>query len=182
MSNLVSAVTQILSYLTVAAQVISLFLLMVLFARKSFGGQLKFFSDRAILFSFIVAAMAMGSSFFYSEVAGFAPCTLCWYQRILMYPQVFLLGLALLRKERAIVPYSILLSAVGGTIAGYHYLLQIGVVPELPCAATGYSVACSQRFVLSLGYITIPMMAFSAFVLIVLLMVSAQIASRGAKV
>ena len=182
MTELTSTITQILSYLTVSAQVLSVFLLAALLARRSFAGQLKFFGDNAILFSFIVAATAMGGSLFYSEVAGFEPCTLCWYQRILMYPQVFLLGLALLRKERVIIPYSICLSAVGAGIAGYHYLLEIGVVPELPCAATGYSAACSQRFVLNLGYITIPMMAFSAFILILLFMVSARIALRGEKV
>ncbi len=162
--------TQILSVLTILAQAISVFLLVALLARRRFAPQLKFFGDNAIIFSFVAALIAMSGSLFYSEVAGYAPCTLCWYQRILMYPQVFLLGLALLRKSRDIIPYALLLSGIGAVIAGYHYLLQIGIAPELPCAATGYSAACSQRFILTFGYITIPMMAFSAFALIVLLM------------
>lgn len=172
-------VTQTLSYLTVAAQVISAFLLIALILRKEFAPQLKLFGDHAILFAFIVALVAMSGSLFYSEVAGYEPCTLCWYQRILMYPQILLLGLALLRKSRDIVPYSLLLSVAGAGIAGYHYLLQVGVVPELPCAASGYSVACSQRFVLNLGYITIPMMAFAAFVLIILLMLSSRLSEKN---
>jgi disulfide bond formation protein DsbB len=89
-----------------------------------------------------------------------------------MYPQAVLLGLALWKKDKGIALYSLALSIVGSAIAGYHYLLQRGVVPELPCAAVGISESCSQRFVMTFGYITIPLMAFTAFLLLIASMIS----------
>ena len=67
--------------------------------------------------------------------------------------------------------YIMVISTIGAVIAGYHYLLQIGILPELPCSAIGFSVSCAEKFIMSYGYITIPMMAFTAFVLIILSMV-----------
>ncbi len=60
----------------------------------------------------------------FSEVLKFIPCELCWYQRIFMYPQVFLLGMAFVRKEFNIARYTLMLSVIGGTISAYHYLIQ----------------------------------------------------------
>lgn len=165
---MVSTVTQILSVLTVLGEAIVVLLILDLLLNwKSKNYFLaNVLGKHAILFAFIVALIAMTGSLFFSDVAGYTPCTLCWYQRILMYPQVFLLGLALKRKESSIIPYSVLLSAIGAVIAGYHYLLQLGVAPGLPCSAVGYSASCSQRFILTFGHITIPLMAFVAFALI----------------
>ncbi|OGY68707.1 MAG: hypothetical protein A3B94_01990 [Candidatus Jacksonbacteria bacterium RIFCSPHIGHO2_02_FULL_43_10] len=113
----------------------------------------------------------MLGSLFYSEIAGYEPCQLCWWQRILMYPQVILLGVAWLKEDQGIVLYSIALSSLGALIAGYNYLLQIGFVPSIGCSAVGYSINCSQRFVMQFGYITIPMMALTAFLLIISFMI-----------
>ena len=169
-------VTQILSVLTVAGQAIVV-LLLALYFFDSKNHIFAFFSKNAVKFSFIVALIAMLGSLFFSEIAGYEPCKLCWFQRIFMYPQVFLLALALWKKEIIVASRnSIMLSIIGAVIAGYHYLLQIGVAPELPCSATGYSVACSQRFIMSFGYITIPMMAFTAFLLILVFLLSNRIA------
>lgn len=167
--TLTPIITQILSVLTVLGQIIIVFLLVCLIVRKR--ETLSFVGRNAILFSFIVALAATLGSLFYSEAAGFEPCKLCWFQRIFMYPQVVLLGLALWKRDYRIAIYSIALSAIGAVIAAYHYLLQIGVAPSVPCSAVGYSVSCSQRFVLQFGYITIPMMAFTAFILILLLQI-----------
>ncbi len=164
-------VTHLLSLLTVAGQVFTIVILLsVLLKIKS--RLLGFLWRNALKTCFVVALTATLGSLYFSEVAGFEPCKLCWYQRILMYPQVLLYGLALWKKEKHIVPYGLLLSAVGAVIAGYHYLLQIGVVPSLVCDAVGYSVSCSQRFVMTFGYITIPMMALSAFLVIIALLMT----------
>ena len=165
-------VNQILSILTVAGQAVVL-LILILYFFDAKNSILAFFSKNSIKFSFIVALVAMLGSLFFSEVAGYEPCKLCWFQRIFMYPQVFLLGLALWKKEKIVAKRnSIMLSVIGAVIASYHYLLQIGIAPELPCSATGYSVACSQRFIMSFGYITIPMMALTAFLLILVFLLS----------
>jgi len=163
---MVQTANQILSSLTVLGQIIILVLVIsFLFRENKIVG---FFSKKAIPFSFVVALIATLGSLFYSEIAGYEPCKLCWFQRIFMYPQVILLGITLWKKNGILVIYnSISLSVIGAVIAGYHYLLQIGLVPELSCAAVGYSVACSQRFVMNFGYITIPMMAFTAFAMII---------------
>lgn len=171
--TLVSTVNQILAALTIVSQVASTLLAASLFLRNaSLRSALGFFSKNALPISFAVALIATLGSLFYSEIAGYEPCKLCWFQRIFMYPQVIILGMALLKKDYGAAVYSIALSAIGTVIAGYHYLLQLGVAPSLPCSAVGYSVSCSQRFVMQFGYITIPMMALSAFALILLLQIS----------
>jgi len=171
MNNFVETVKIILPILTVIGQVVIVFLVILLLAgRKRWPLVFNFTADNSYIFSFIVALTATSGSLFYSEVAGFTPCILCWYQRILMYPQVLLFGTALWKSEEKITDYTIVMSVVGAFIAGYHYLLQIGVLPELPCSAVGFSVSCAQIFTMSLGYITIPLMAFTAFVMIMLLM------------
>lgn len=182
---MVNAATQILSVLTVVGQVlIILFLLSLVLRTKHPLADL--FAKNALLFSFIVALIATAGSLFYSEIAGYEPCKLCWFQRIFMYPQVIILGMALYKRygghayrQAGIADYAITLSGIGALIAGYHYLLQIGVAPELPCSATGYSVACSQRFVMTFGYITIPMMALTAFLLIIVFLLSGKASHKG---
>lgn len=163
MSSLVSTVNQILSLLTIAGQAAIVFGLAVILARNRKIG--VFLGENALLFSFIVALIATLGSLFYSEAAHFEPCKLCWFQRILMYPQTILLGLALFKKDKNILGYAFWLSLTGAVIALYHYLLQIGIAPSLSCSATGYSASCSQRFVMNFGYITIPMMALTAFLM-----------------
>ena len=166
MSPLVSFVNQMLSTLTVLGQLLVLICIAYLLLRKNpFSPAL---AQKALWFAFLVALIATAGSLFYSEIAGFEPCKLCWFQRIFMYPQVLLLGMAIWKKERAIADYGILLAVLGALVAGYHYLLQLGIAPNLPCSAVGYSAACSQVFVMNFGYITIPLMSFTAFLLIVI--------------
>jgi len=163
---MIQTVNYILALLTVFAQILILFLIYSYFFNPK---NLNFFGDKYLLFGFIVVLIATLGSLFYSEIAGYEPCKLCWFQRIFMYSQAFLLGLALYKKDMGIAPYSLLLSAIGAVIAAYHYLLQLNIVPSLPCSAVGYSVSCSQIFVMNFGYITIPLMAFTAFLLLAIL-------------
>ena len=167
--ELISTVNQTLALLTIVGQII-IVVLIVSFATKR-SEVLNFFAKHALAFALAVALIAMLGSLFYSEIAGYEPCQLCWWQRILMYPQVILLGVAWLKEDQGIVLYSIALSSLGALIAGYNYLLQIGFVPSIGCSAVGYSINCSQRFVMQFGYITIPMMALTAFLLIISFMI-----------
>jgi len=169
----VPLVNFILGVLTIVAQVGVVACIAAFIVKNE--AVLRFFSKYALRIAFGAAFLATLGSLFYSEIAGYEPCKLCWLQRIFMYPQAIILGMALWAKDRAVARYSIVLSAVGAVIAGYHYLLQLGVAPALPCAAVGYSAACSQRFVMQFGYITIPLMAFSAFALILVSMTAAKL-------
>jgi len=168
-------VNLILSYTTILGQVILILILgLLLFFKKS--KLLSFWGNNGIRFSFLIALFSMLGSLFYSEIIGYPPCTLCWYQRIFMYSSVFLLGTALWKGgERHIIDYSIVFSIIGGILAGFNYYLQIMGSGPISCSAIGYSIDCSERFFLNLGYITIPMMSLTAFGLIIVLMLAKKI-------
>lgn len=170
----VSTATQLFSILTVLAQIGSLAILICLVVKaKLTRTVLKFFGKHAFLLAFIVALVSMLGSLYYSEIAQYTPCKLCWYQRILMYPQALLLGIAYARKDNHITLYSLVLSIIGAGIALYHYLIQIGTIGEIvPCTTVGYSVSCAEKFIMTFGYITIPMMSLSAFLIIIFLMLA----------
>lgn len=173
--ELILIVNQILSILTVLGQII-LAVIIVSFAVKQ-KKILRFFAKYALLFSFIITLVATLGSLYYSEIAGYEPCKLCWIQRILIYPQVILFGIALLKKDKGVILYSLVLSVLGALIAGYQYLLQIGVASPVGCSA-GSSVSCAQRFFMQFGYITIPIMTFTAFLLIISFMTALKLSKE----
>jgi disulfide bond formation protein DsbB len=123
-----------------------------------------------ILFAWIVSLAATGGSLFLSEIMGYVPCALCWYQRIFMYPLVFILGRAAIRDDRTITGYALPLSIIGGIIALYHYANQKvpGLADIAPCTA---GVPCHTDYLDWFGVITIPLMALAAFLLITVFLV-----------
>ena len=163
--------TQILSALTVFAQIEILFLVYLLITDKKRKSKiLKVFAKIADKYTFIMALVATLGSLYYSEIAGFEPCKYCWFQRILMYPLVIVMYIAIRIKDKHVSRYVLPISGIGTLLAGYHYLTQLGWLPST-CVATGYSVGCAKIFVMTFGYITIPMMSFTAFLLIFVLQV-----------
>lgn len=151
---------------TVFAQVAAIMMLFFLVS-----GQYKplasFFDRYGIFIAFLVSLVAVVGSLIYSEGLGYEPCLLCWFQRIFMYPLVLLTITALAKSDHfGVIDYALTLSVPGTMLALYHYLLQIGATSYAPCDALGYSVSCSKVFTMTFGYITIPLMAFSAFLLI----------------
>ena len=80
--------------------------------------------NKPLLFAWITSIIAMVGSLFFSERMGFIPCTLCWYQRILMYPLVIFLGIAFYRNDREIYKYILPMSIIGIVVSSYHYALQ----------------------------------------------------------
>lgn len=182
MSPIARISTDIFSALTVAGGVVSVLLLVALIYKKVCGGDdslrgfIGFFGRNAILFSFIVTLGGIFGSLFYSEIVGFAPCALCWWQRVFLYPQAVIFGLALWKQYEGADIYGIYLSAIGGLIALINAYLQFGGVSFIPCPAIGPS--CSQRYFLEFGYVTIPTMALTAFAAIIVLM----LAKRSARI
>ena len=118
--------------------------------------------------AFVVAATAMGGSLYFSEAAGFVPCTLCWYQRIAMYPLVLILGIAAVRGDTGASRYAVPLAGIGAAISVWH----IGVerVPGLPSGSCSLDVPCSTILVQVLGFVTIPTMALAGFGAIITLL------------
>ncbi|NGQ95931.1 disulfide bond formation protein B [Brevibacillus sp. SYP-B805] len=126
---------------------------------------LAFCNQYALYFAWVVSLAAVAGSLYFSEVLGFIPCKLCWFQRIFMYPQAILLGIASYRNDRGIIPYLLPINIVGGSISLYHYAEQKipGFASLLPCTA---GVPCSQDYLNWLGFVTIPLLALIAFLLI----------------
>jgi disulfide bond formation protein DsbB len=126
--------------------------------------------------AFIIALVAMLGSLYYSEIAHFTPCRLCWYQRILMYPLTVVTLVGAWKRDDFLPDYVLPLSIIGMFVSGYHYLMEKGVVAaSATCSA---DVPCSISYVNYFGFITIALMAFTAFTLITLIMVGMKLAYR----
>jgi hypothetical protein len=122
---------------------------------------------RALFATWVVAVFATAGSLYFSEVAGFAPCTLCWYQRIAMYPLVVILGVGAVRRVRA-VPGSASLAAIGALIAGYHVALEW--IPSLDTGACAVAAPCTFVWFRVFGVFSLPTLALTAFLLILTLL------------
>lgn len=123
--------------------------------------------ENGLLFLWSIALIATLGSLYYSEVKGFEPCTLCWYQRILMYPIVLIGAVALIEKNAKIAWTTALFSLIGGAISLYHYSIQKLSFLQESAPACG-AVPCTGQYVNYFGFITIPFMALTAFLLIFL--------------
>ena len=113
----------------------------------------------------LVMAASLGSIFL-SEIMDLPPCSLCWYQRVFMFPLPILLLCGLFPFDPKVVRYALPIAAVGGAIALYHTLLQLGVVPETvsPCRQ---GVSCSDAQLQLFGFVSIPMLSLLAFAAVV---------------
>ncbi|WP_297557593.1 disulfide bond formation protein B [Meiothermus sp.] len=114
-----------------------------------------------LAFAWLVALVATLGSLYYSEVRNFIPCTLCWYQRIAMYPLVLILGIATWRNDVHIRPYALTLSLVGLFWSSYH-LLELWVPGLAPNVCKG-PIPCNVEYIPSFP---IPLQAGIAFLLI----------------
>jgi disulfide bond formation protein DsbB len=152
----------------VIGQALWLVSFVVWLGRRSWGKRLvAVLQEYGLLAGFVVAAVSMGGSLYFSQVAHFVPCELCWFQRIVMYPQVALFGLALLKKNRDVFWQIITLSIIGSAIAIYHYYLQLGGTPFTSCGG-GEAVDCAKKVTMIFGYVTIPLMALTGFLLTIM--------------
>jgi disulfide bond formation protein DsbB len=123
--------------------------------------------ENALIFIWTTALVATMGSLYFSEVRGFEPCTLCWYQRILMYPIVLIAGVALFQKNARVALTTAVFAAVGGSISLYHYGIQKLSFLSDSAPVCG-NVSCIGQYVNYLGFITIPFMALVAFLLILI--------------
>ena len=119
--------------------------------------------------AFIVAATATLGSLYFSEVAHFVPCRLCWFQRIAMYPLSVILLVGAIRRDAAVRWYVGPLAAIGALIAAYHTLIEIK--PELDSGACElFGPSCTDVWFEEFGFMTLANMALVGFLTILLLM------------
>lgn len=132
-------------------------------------------ADRALLFGAIIAAVSMAGSLYYSEIAEFIPCKYCWYQRIAMYPLVVILGFAAVRRD-----YFSRLPALTLAVIGFGWSVRHWTVQQWPSSGGSCSVTvpCSTPYVDKFGFLTIPWMAGSAFLLIITLLSMSALTDR----
>ncbi len=117
----------------------------------------------------LVSTASLGSMFF-SEIMDLPPCSLCWYQRVFMFPLTIVLFMGLFPFDPKVVRYALPLSAVGTLVALYHVLLQTGVIPEsvAPCSE---GVSCADVDLLLFGFASIPMLSLFGFGAVTILLI-----------
>jgi disulfide bond formation protein DsbB len=126
-----------------------------------------------VYLALIAAWTAMLGSLYFSEVRHFTPCEMCWFQRIFMYPLAFVVAVGILRRDKVLPAYVIPLSLIGSAFSVYHLLLQNGYFTKVK--ACGGEVPCTLRYIGWLqGHVTIPVLALTAFLLILLGMSAAR--------
>src|SRR3990167_10964641 len=142
--ELASSVNFVLGILSIIAEIAVVFLA----SSWLFGFKIpEVLRLHALPLAFTAVLIATLGSLTYSEIIGYEPCKLCWIQRILMYPQVILLGMALLKKDYKIADYGLVLAAMGGFFSLYHGYIYYGGSSILPCSASGLAASCAARYV-----------------------------------
>jgi disulfide bond formation protein DsbB len=137
-------------------------------ARPAFAGWSEPLATNALVLAAIVATLAMLGSLYFSEIAKFEPCRLCWYQRIAMYPLAIVLWMAVVRRDRGINPYVRVLAGIGAVIAAYHVALEW--IPALDTGSCGIGPSCGVVWFRTFGFVSLPLLALSAFLLIITLL------------
>ena len=127
-------------------------------------------SNWTIIFTcWIVASISTLGSLFFSEIMEFAPCVLCWWQRIFIYPLVLIFTVGLLSFDKSVIKYSFPLAIAGWFVALYHTLLYYGFIPESiqPCSQ---GVSCTEVYIELFGFLSIPVLSLMAFSAIIALL------------
>lgn len=155
-------------------QVFSVATLFILFFGPKENKFLDYVNKHFLVLSFFLSLMASVFPLVYSEVVGFLPCYLCWWQRIFMFPLVLFFGIAFWNKDRKIIQYVLPMVFVGFLISIYqNFYYYFGETSSLPCDASG--VSCYQRLVSVFGgYISIPMLALTVFLSLLALLAVAH--------
>lgn len=125
---------------------------------------------KTVVWAFLIALIATLGSLFFSEVMHFIPCSLCWYQRIFMYPLVLIFLVNLLYPDDSVYKYALPIALSGFLVSIYHNLLMFKIIPESlsPCVQ---GVPCSVDYLNWFGFITIPLLSFTAYLAIVILLI-----------
>ncbi|GBF74489.1 disulfide bond formation protein B [Paenibacillus sp. 598K] len=124
-------------------------------------------SSNWLFLAWAASVIATLGSLYLSEVLHYVPCSLCWYQRIFMYPLVLLLGIATARGSSVIIPYALPLAIIGGGFSVYHIIIQ-HIPKDSALANACGAVSCAEDYLNWFGFITIPMLALAAFIIIII--------------
>lgn len=125
---------------------------------------------QGIALAAVVASVATAGSLYLSEGAGLTPCRLCWFQRCAMYPLAVILVVGAIRRDRSVKPYAITLAIIGALMSAWHTAVEWRPSLEGIGGSCALDAPCSARLVpLAFGFVSIPVMALSAFILTIML-------------
>jgi disulfide bond formation protein DsbB len=163
-------VTVLLAALGVAGQVLAAAMLVVAVAwlaglREPGDAVRAWLEGYELWLVVLVSSIATGGSLFFSEIAGFIPCELCWYQRICMYPLTVVTLLAALANDRRAARYLLPLPLAGAGVSVYHLLVENHVVAQAHACLISAPGGCATKWINEFGYMTIPTLALTAFAL-----------------
>lgn len=127
---------------------------------------------QALAMAAVVAVVCTLGSLYLSEVAGFTPCRLCWFQRFAMYPLAIVLTIAAAMRFHRIRLYAVALAALGSAVSIFHLLVER--YPNLETSSCDPANPCSIIWIERFGYLTIPGMALSGFALIIVFLTIAR--------
>lgn len=154
-----------LAFLAILGQIFIVLYIIFPRVRRSLG-------DFSLSISFIVALSSTLFSLYFSEIVGWEPCVLCWYQRIAMYPLVVIFAIGVWKQDYSAKVYGLALSLIGFLISVYQIYLQVlgttGASLSGFCSAVG-AADCSVIYMLEFGYITFPVMSATAFLIILVI-------------
>ncbi|PIE92018.1 disulfide oxidoreductase [Bacillus fungorum] len=121
-----------------------------------------------IAIAWMIATSAMLISLVFSEWMKLPPCDLCWYQRMAMYPLVLILGIGMYRKDSYVSTYAFPFACIGLLIAVYQITIQAFTTSEMKICSVG--VSCTEDYLNLFGFISIPMLSFVGFLVIIILL------------
>ena len=168
------SVQTIFAFITILGHLILVAGFIGFIVSKTLRTRLENFSRKfAYIICFFIALSAFIGSLYFSDILGWEPCVLCWYQRIAMYPLVVIFALGVWKQDVSARMYGLALSFIGLFIAIYQVYLQVSAASgnglSVFCTTIG-GADCSEIFMLEFGYITFPVMSATAFLFIIVLL------------
>jgi len=132
----------------------------------------------ALVFAaWLIASVSTLGALFFGEIAKVPTCVLCWYQRILMYPLTAIIAIGLLRRDENLSYYMLPFSLLGLGVSTYHYLLEkTDLFAGSSFCAQG--VSCTTQWINWFGFVTIPFLALTAFLIITIMSVIALLSGQ----
>jgi len=155
-------------YLVLVSHLLLVLIVLAILFRNSWGKSLiNFLAINSIVIVFAISASVILGSLYYSQILGFEPCILCWWQRVFLFPLPVILATALWKGKKDVFTYIVPLVALAGLVAFYQAYANLGGFSFTSCTAVGG--ACSKIYVKEFGYITIPIMSLTVSVYILVL-------------
>jgi disulfide bond formation protein DsbB len=168
----------ILGFGTIVLQAVCVIVIGLYFFGSKNNKILDFIKKHFLIIGFLLSLSAVATSLFYSDIIGYAPCKLCWLQRIAIYPACLLFFLAFLRKDRSISYYLTPMLVLGSIVSVYHNYIYYFGEGTAPCDSSG--VSCVQRLVSEFGgYISITSMSLTVFFALFVLLGVAHFYKKG---